>query len=69
MSRRGLRPVLAAAGPDGAPGLGDPMFPPDGNGGYQVRHYALDFDRQAPRTPFEAKTRSRPPPYATVTSW
>ncbi|MFJ2647592.1 M1 family metallopeptidase [Streptomyces sp. NPDC087420] len=79
MSRRGLRPALAAAvavtaaltaplgpaasaaGPDsrpspGAPGFGDPMFPLDGNGGYQVRHYALDFDWQAPRTPFEAKT-------------
>ena len=26
----------------GAPGIGDPYFPPDGNGGYDVRHYRLD---------------------------
>ena len=26
----------------GDPGLGDPYFPLDGNGGYDVRHYALD---------------------------
>ena len=28
----------------GAPGLGDPYFPLAGNGGYDVRHYALDLD-------------------------
>ncbi len=28
----------------GAPGLGDPFFPNAGNGGYDVRHYALDID-------------------------
>ncbi|RJO78787.1 M1 family peptidase [Nocardia panacis] len=30
----------------GAPGLGDPYYPTDGNGGYHVRHYdlALDYD-------------------------
>jgi aminopeptidase N len=39
----------------GAPGLGDPLFPLDGNGGYTVRHYTLDFDWQAPKTPFAAK--------------
>ncbi|MCD7438025.1 M1 family metallopeptidase [Streptomyces lincolnensis] len=39
----------------GAPGLGDPLFPLDGNGGYTVNRYHLDFDWQAPRTPFEAK--------------
>ncbi|MEV8018506.1 M1 family metallopeptidase [Streptomyces sp. NPDC086554] len=38
----------------GAPGLGDPMFPLDGNGGYRVDRYTLDFDWQAPKTPFEA---------------
>jgi hypothetical protein len=27
----------------GAPGLGDPYFPLDGNGGYDVKHYLLDF--------------------------
>jgi hypothetical protein len=26
----------------GAPGIGDPYFPLDGNGGYDVRHYDLD---------------------------
>ncbi|MFJ8821853.1 M1 family metallopeptidase [Streptomyces sp. NPDC102467] len=40
----------------GAAGLGDPMFPLDGNGGYTVRHYTLDFDWQAPLTPFPAST-------------
>src|SRR3954453_21608383 len=36
----------AGAGP-GAPGLGDPLFPLAGNGGYDVAHYglALDYDR------------------------
>ena len=28
----------------GAPGVGDPYFPLDGNGGYDVRHYLLDLD-------------------------
>ncbi|KUN47736.1 metallopeptidase [Streptomyces olivochromogenes] len=32
------------------------MFPLDGNGGYKVNRYLLDFDWQAPRTPFEAAT-------------
>jgi len=40
----------------GAAGLGDPMFPLDGNGGYKVSRYLLDFDWQAPKTPFEAAT-------------
>src|ERR1700712_3636435 len=26
----------------GAPGIGDPYFPGDGNGGYDVAHYHLD---------------------------
>ncbi|MFE0254486.1 M1 family metallopeptidase [Streptomyces sp. NPDC059010] len=39
----------------GAAGLGDPLLPLDGNGGYTVNRYLLDFDWQAPRTPFEAK--------------
>src|SRR5687767_125131 len=39
----------AAAQPDpfvGAPGLGDPYYPLDGNGGYDVGHYdvAIDYD-------------------------
>nr|WP_249416428.1 M1 family metallopeptidase [Streptomyces sp. TS71-3] len=49
----------APAPSPGAPGLGDPIFPLDGNGGYTVRHYTLDFDWQAPRTPFEATTTIR----------
>ena len=28
----------------GAPGIGDPYFPLDGNGGYDVAHYDLDVD-------------------------
>ncbi|MFE2468665.1 M1 family metallopeptidase [Streptomyces mirabilis] len=50
-------PTSPSAAPSpGAPGLGDPIFPLDGNGGYQVNRYLLDFDWQAPRTPFEAAT-------------
>jgi hypothetical protein len=37
--------TAAAAAPDrfhrGAAGLGDPIFPKAGNGGYEVDHYAL----------------------------
>ncbi|WP_371551164.1 M1 family metallopeptidase [Streptomyces sp. NBC_00554] len=44
-----------AASP-GAAGLGDPIFPLDGNGGYEVSRYTLDFDWRAPKTPFEAST-------------
>ncbi|MFF2513092.1 M1 family metallopeptidase [Streptomyces sp. NPDC058086] len=50
-------PTSPSAAPSpGAPGLGDPIFPLDGNGGYEVSRYLLDFDWQAPRTPFEAAT-------------
>ena len=44
-----LAPGTAQAQPErkpeftpGAPGIGDPYFPLDGNGGYDVRHYMLD---------------------------
>ncbi|MEV4534269.1 M1 family metallopeptidase [Asanoa sp. NPDC049518] len=38
-------PALAGGGSTiGSPGLGDPYFPLAGNGGYDVRHYALDLD-------------------------
>ncbi|MFF4399548.1 M1 family metallopeptidase [Streptomyces sp. NPDC001480] len=40
----------------GAPGIGDPLLPLDGNGGYTVRRYVLGFDWRAPRTPFDAAT-------------
>ena len=33
----------------GAPGIGDPYFPLDGNGGYDVQHYLLDL-RYEPAT-------------------
>ncbi|MFS4092646.1 M1 family metallopeptidase [Streptomyces sp. AF1A] len=49
--------ATATSGPapsPGAPGIGDPLMPLAGNGGYTVRRYTLDFDWQAPRTPFEA---------------
>ncbi|SFY47789.1 Aminopeptidase N [Streptomyces sp. F-1] len=44
----------AAPPSPGAPGIGDPLMPGAGNGGYTVRRYTLDFDWQAPGTPFEA---------------
>ncbi|MCA2213197.1 M1 family aminopeptidase [Jidongwangia harbinensis] len=39
----------------GAPGVGDPYFPLDGNGGYDVRHYGLDL-RYTPATDVLAAT-------------
>ena len=39
-------PVAAAQGEGfspGAPGIGDPYFPLEGNGGYDVKHYDLSF--------------------------
>ncbi|KOG88156.1 M1 family metallopeptidase [Streptomyces varsoviensis] len=44
--------ISAAPAPSpGAPGVGDPYFPQLGNGGYDVRHYALDvaYDPDADR--------------------
>jgi aminopeptidase N len=42
----GMSPATAGAddggGKPGAPGIGDPYFPLDGNGGYDVEHYDLD---------------------------
>ncbi|MFI8975881.1 M1 family metallopeptidase [Nocardia asteroides] len=40
----GVRPVDADPGHIGAPGLGDPYYPLDGNGGYDVGHYDLTID-------------------------
>ena len=41
-----LSPGMAVAddggGRPGAPGIGDPYYPLDGNGGYDVAHYDLD---------------------------
>ena len=45
----------------GAPGAGDPYFPLDGNGGYDVKHYVLDVDlRPGDRPPRRQGARSRP---------
>jgi aminopeptidase N len=41
-----LSPAASAAGPaftPGAPGIGDPYFPLEGNGGYRPVHYGIDF--------------------------
>jgi aminopeptidase N len=35
--------VGESAGAPGAPGIGDPYYPLDGNGGYDVAHYDLDL--------------------------
>ena len=45
-----------AAPTPGAAGIGDPLFPLSGNGGYRVDHYTLDFDWRAPGTAFPAVT-------------
>ncbi|MFJ8789078.1 M1 family metallopeptidase [Streptomyces sp. NPDC102462] len=52
-ARSGAQAPVTAPSP-GAPGIGDPLVPLDGNGGYTVRRYTLDFDWRAPRTPFAA---------------
>ena len=49
------------SGSPGAPGIGDPYFPLDGNGGYDARHYLLDL-RYDPATDMlrRASRRSAP---------
>ncbi|NRQ35586.1 M1 family metallopeptidase [Nonomuraea sp. NN258] len=42
-------------GTPGAPGVGDPLFPDLGNGGYDVRHYDLAFDYTPGTHDFTAK--------------
>lgn len=37
------RPIPTPAATAGAPGVGDPIFPSLGNGGYDVQHYTLDL--------------------------
>jgi hypothetical protein len=39
-----LAPAALAAGTPGSDGLGDPMFPLAGNGGYDVSNYSLTLD-------------------------
>src|SRR3954468_113652 len=38
----GATTTAARAGTVGSPGGGDPYFPADGNGGYQVTHHAIN---------------------------
>src|SRR6478735_10329562 len=40
----GVGSASAATFTAGSPGLGDPMFPNAGNGGYDVQHYGLTLD-------------------------
>ena len=52
--------VALAGGGDGpyrpgAAGIGDPYFPLDGNGGYDVQHYSLDV-KDTPQTDMLAGT-------------
>jgi hypothetical protein len=39
----GAEPADRDAAVEGAPGIGDPYFPLDGNGGYDAQHYLLDL--------------------------
>jgi Peptidase family M1 domain/Peptidase M1 N-terminal domain/Immune inhibitor A peptidase M6 len=43
----------------GAPGAGDPYFPLDGNGGYDVKHYTLDVTYDPETDVLEGKARIR----------
>ena len=52
----GARPL---AQPGGA-GLGDPYFPKDGNGGYDVAHYELDVRYEPATDGCAASPRSAP---------
>ena len=48
--------TAAAGSPSpGAAGIGDPLFPTLGNGGYDVQHYRLDlrYPTAAPTEPFQ----------------
>ncbi|GAA4204350.1 hypothetical protein [Actinocatenispora rupis] len=54
--------AAAHAAPDphvpspGAPGVGDPLYPTLGNGGYDVRHYDIGFDFDPSTQDFTART-------------
>lgn len=51
-------PVTASADPFvGAPGLGDPYYPEDGNGGYDVGHYDVAIDYDPPTHQLIGRTR------------
>ena len=67
--------LAIAAAPAGAqdfrPGsksLGDPLLPQIGNGGYDVRHYAIDLDYDPDANRLEPGTGSRSPRWRRRTS-
>ncbi len=45
-----------SAGTVGAPGIGDPYFPLDGNGGYDVQHYDIDDSYDIPTEALQGQT-------------
>jgi aminopeptidase N len=58
----GLAPTASAAPPrpvPGAPGIGDPLFPSLGNGGYDVTHYSIGMTYHADTRLVDAVTTVR----------
>ena len=51
--------ALAAPAPPGAAGIGDPYFPLEGNGGFDVRHYDLAFSYDPATDRLDAVNRIR----------
>jgi aminopeptidase N len=51
--------AVSAAGVPGAAGIGDPDFPTDGNGGYDVAHYALKLRYDPPTKHLSGTTSVR----------
>ncbi|WP_031467971.1 M1 family metallopeptidase [Sciscionella sediminilitoris] len=49
--------TATAAPAPGSDGLGDPYYPQDGNGGYDVSHYDISFSYDPPSKKLEATTR------------
>ena len=54
----GASTAFAGAFTPGAKSLGDPIFPQIGNGGYDVRGYAIDLDYVPAFNRFEADTQT-----------
>ncbi|MEU5214351.1 M1 family metallopeptidase [Streptomyces sp. NPDC020742] len=48
--------TVGAGGTAGRGGVGDPLFPALGNGGYDVRHYAIGLDYDVQRKQLAART-------------
>ncbi len=51
--------AVAAEPVPGAPGIGDPLFPELGNGGYDALHYALDLRYGTPQGPVDGVVTMR----------